>query len=110
VKKEAPLIIVICDSLLSTSTCIDIKDSTNTLKRNFVYLCEGSQLVRSRALNQRILKKLCQEMGAQHEIFLHHTEVRWFSRGQVLKRLVELRKEVGLFNRKTRSSLSALWQ
>ena len=40
---------------------------------------------------------LCQEMGAQHEVLLYHTEVRWLSIDQVLKRLMELRKEVSFF-------------
>ena len=54
-------------------------------------------LIRVRALNHRIFKKLCQEMGAEHEVLLYHTEVRWLSRGQVLKRLFELRNEVSAF-------------
>ena len=54
-------------------------------------------LIRVRALNHRIFKKLCQEMGAEHEVLLYHTKVRWLSRGQVLKRLFELRKEVSAF-------------
>jgi hypothetical protein len=36
-------------------------------------------------------------MGAEYEGLLYHTEVRWLSRGQVLKRLFELRAEVSLF-------------
>ena len=54
-------------------------------------------LIRVRALNHRIFKKLCQETGAEHEVLLYHTEVRWLSRGQVLKHLFELRKEVSAF-------------
>ena len=54
-------------------------------------------LIRVSALNHRIFKKLCQEMGAEHEVLLYHTDVCWLSRGQVLKRLFELRKEVSAF-------------
>ena len=42
--------------------------------------------IRARALNHRLFKRL-----------LYYTEVRWLSRGQVLKRLFELRTEVLLF-------------
>jgi hypothetical protein len=35
-------------------------------------------------------------MRSEYEVFLYHTDVRWLSRGQVLKRLFELRAEVSL--------------
>jgi len=36
-------------------------------------------------------------MGSDHQNLLFHSEVRWLSRGEALKRLYELRKEVELF-------------
>ena len=45
-------------------------------------------------------------MGAQDEVLLYHTEVRWLSKGQVLKRLMELRKEVSFFLREKQNPLS----
>jgi len=53
--------------------------------------------IKSRALNTRLLKALCNEMDSDHQNLLFHSEVRWLSRGQVLKRLYELRKKVELF-------------
>ena len=62
--------------------------------------------IRARALNHRIFKKLCQETGGQHEVLLYHTKVLWLSRGQVLKRLMELRKEVLFFLKEKQNLLS----
>ena len=62
--------------------------------------------IRARALNHRIFKRFCQEMGAEYEVLLYHTEVRWLSRGQILKRLIELRTEVLFFLNEKQSSLS----
>lgn len=53
--------------------------------------------IKTKALNTRLLKALCEEMGSEHTKLLFHTEVRWLSRGKVLTRLFELRDEVMLF-------------
>ena len=75
--------------------------ASKTLPENLQQVLSDSlkivNLIRVRALNHRIFKKLCQEMRAEHEVLLYHTDVRWLSRGQVLKRLFELRKEVSAF-------------
>uniref|UniRef100_A0A671MBF3 HAT C-terminal dimerisation domain-containing protein n=1 Tax=Sinocyclocheilus anshuiensis TaxID=1608454 RepID=A0A671MBF3_9TELE len=53
--------------------------------------------IKARPLNAHLFSLLCQEMGAEHEQLLFHTEVRWLSRGRVLHRLYELRSEVKTF-------------
>lgn len=53
--------------------------------------------IKSRPLNSRIFSALCKEMGSDHEHLLLHCEVRWLSRGNVLKRLIELKEEVSVF-------------
>lgn len=53
--------------------------------------------IKARALNSRLFKLLCEEMGGQFNTLLFHTEVRWLSRGKILNRLFELRSEVHLF-------------
>lgn len=44
--------------------------------------------------------------GAEHEVFLYCTEVRWLSRGQVMKRLYELKEEISYFLIERQSSFS----
>ena len=95
VKKEAPHIIVTHCFLHRHALASKILSST--LQQILSASVKVVNFIRARALNHCIFKKLCQEMGAQHEVLLYHTEVCWLSRGQVLKRLMELRKEDSFF-------------
>lgn len=36
-------------------------------------------------------------MEAEHEVLFYYTEVRWLSKGQVMKRLYELQDEISNF-------------
>ena len=94
VKKEAPQIIVTHCFLHRHAL------ASKTLPSNLqeiVDFYKGCQLYQSSSFDRRIFKKLCQEMGALHEVLFYHTEVRWLSKGQVLKRLMELRKKFHSF-------------
>jgi len=53
--------------------------------------------IKSRPLQSRHFKKVCEEIGSQHYSLLLHTEVRWLSRGKVLSRLFELRDDLNIF-------------
>jgi hypothetical protein len=52
---------------------------------------------KTRQLNTCLFAVLCEEMQADHKSLLLHSEVRWLSRGKVLKRLAELKEEVCRF-------------
>jgi hypothetical protein len=61
--------------------------------------------IRSRALNHRLFKIFCQEVGAAHELLLYHTEVRWLSHGRVFTRVMELRTKIAMFLREKENKL-----
>ncbi|KAF2351402.1 hypothetical protein FHG87_017838 [Trinorchestia longiramus] len=53
--------------------------------------------MQSSALRHRIFSELCKEMGSEFEVILYHSNIRWFSRGQVLNRVFAVRVELTLF-------------
>ncbi|KAK3892273.1 hypothetical protein Pcinc_003894 [Petrolisthes cinctipes] len=50
--------------------------------------------IKARALNSRIFRKICEEMGSHHQDLLFHSDVRWLSRGRILGRVIELKTEI----------------
>ena len=56
--------------------------------------------IRGSALNSRLFKAFCDDLGKEHQYLLIHTKVRWLSRGKVLSRVAELITEVAVFLRK----------
>ena len=53
--------------------------------------------VKKSPVKSRLFAILCKDMDADHETLLFHTAVRWLSKGNMLARVYELRKEVELF-------------
>ncbi|XP_066231900.1 zinc finger MYM-type protein 6 isoform X1 [Saccopteryx leptura] len=62
--------------------------------------------VKSNALNSRMLMILCEEMGSEHVNLPLHAEVQWISRGRILTRLFELRREIEIFLNQKHSDLA----
>ena len=50
-----------------------------------------------RPLKRRLFTKLCAGMEAEHSTLIQHTEIRWLSKGKVLSRFYELRKDLLTF-------------
>ena len=73
--------------------------------KNFPIGLHGMYLYFPDTPRTRLLKALCDEMGSDHQN-LFHSEVRWLSCGEVLKRLYELRKKVEPFIIYKKSGLS----
>ena len=53
--------------------------------------------VRSHGLNHRLFKNFLTEIESSYGDLQYHSEVRWLSRGKVLKRFFELRHEIDIF-------------
>lgn len=53
--------------------------------------------IKNNPLNTRILRLLCQELNAEEEALLSHTDVRWLSRGNVVARFATLLEELKEF-------------
>lgn len=73
------------------------KEMPDDLRQVLVEAIKVVNYIKSRPLQSRLLKNLCEEVGALHKHLLFHTEVRWLSRGNVLSRLFSLKSELLLF-------------
>lgn len=62
--------------------------------------------IKARALNTRLFRVICNDMGSRFQNLLFHTEVRWLSRGKALVRLFQMREEVLAFFSEQKSRLA----
>ena len=53
--------------------------------------------IRARRLNHRQFQKFLDDLDTEHQDLAYFSEVRWLSKGSMLRRFYELRKEVVLF-------------
>ena len=60
---------------------------------------EIGNYIKAGSLNSRLFKLLCQDMESEHVALLFHTNLRWLSMGNMLKRLHELKEEVAVLPR-----------
>ncbi|KAL4104806.1 hypothetical protein QTP88_020082 [Uroleucon formosanum] len=95
IKKEIPDIII--THCFLHRHALASKTLPTNLKEIMTTAVKVVNFIRARVLHHRLFKVLCQEMGSEHEFLLYYTEVRWLSRGQVMKRLYELREEISYF-------------
>ncbi|XP_042238726.1 general transcription factor II-I repeat domain-containing protein 2B-like [Homarus americanus] len=75
---------VLCKSVLNLSHVVD------TVVKVVNY-------IRASGLNHRQFITLLEDLESDHTDVLYHTNVRWLSLGKILKRVWELKEEIGLF-------------
>ena len=95
VKRVAPQVIgthcMIHRQVLATKTLpLPFKEVLN-------HVIKAVNIVKSKPLATRFFKILCEELGSLHDVLLFNTEVRWLSKGKVMKRFFELRSELQIF-------------
>ena len=58
---------------------------------------EAVNFIRARGLNHRQFQKFLNDLDTEHQDLTYSSEVRWLSKGGMLRRFYELRNEVALF-------------
>ena len=90
-QKNPNVVIVHCmvhrEALVAKSLPKDLQTIMNQV-------CRVVNFIKSRPLRNRLFSQLCKAMDSEYECLLYHTEVRWLSKGKVLKRLVQLKTQV----------------
>ena len=64
------------------------------LKEVFDQVVEMVNFIKTRPVKAGIFEQFCENMDSQHICLLLLAEVRWLSRGKVLRRWFELRQEL----------------
>jgi hypothetical protein len=80
------------------------KTSPSGLKQIMSLVIHAAYFKKSSVLSSRIFTTLCFEMKAESTRLLLHTEVRWLSKGKVLKRVHDLHKELVVFFHRERKN------
>jgi hypothetical protein len=64
---------------------------------NVVTVAKLVNFIRSKGLNHRQFQQFLSDMDSENWDVLYYTEVRWLSRGRMLKRVYDLKLEINLF-------------
>ena len=62
--------------------------------------------IKNKALNNRLFRKLCEDLNSEHKQLLYYTKARWLSRGNLVARVFELRDEIKIFLETAKPELS----
>ena len=79
-------------ALACMTLCLELKSVLDSTVKNVNF-------IRGKAMNSRLFKAFCDDLGKKHQYFFFHTEVQWLPLGKVLSRVAELVTEVAVFLR-----------
>ena len=82
------------------------KKMSPSLKKVLDEAVQIVNFIKSRQLQNRVFKQMCESMDSGHKSLLLHTEIRWLSRGKVLTRIFELKKELMSYFQSSKFHLS----
>lgn len=74
-----------------------VKTMPAELKNVLNEVITAVNFIKYNALNSRLFSELCKESDSEFETLLFHSNVRWLSKGKVLKRVFILREEMQQF-------------
>ena len=104
VKKKCPDVIV--TNCVLHRHALATKTLPKELGDAMAIVVETVNFIRARALNHRLFKVFCEDIGAAYTHLLYYTEMHWLSRDQVLNRVLELRQEIEIFLREKGKDLA----
>ena len=87
------------------------KTMPHQLRKVLKQVIKLANFVKGSALNTRLFRRLCEDTNAEHCELLYNTEARWLSKGNVLKRIFELRDDlVDFFKQQRKEELAQFLQ
>ena len=69
----------------------------NALQKVLDEMIQIVEFIKAGALNSRFFKKLFMDLDSEHLVLLYHTQTRWLSKGNVIRRFFELKDELKEF-------------
>ena len=77
--------------------CLAAKEIQGDLAIVFKEVVSVVNFIKSHPLHTRLFRVLCDDMGAEHNGLLFHSNIRWFSQGKVLERVANPCNEISTF-------------
>uniref|UniRef100_K7G861 DUF4371 domain-containing protein n=1 Tax=Pelodiscus sinensis TaxID=13735 RepID=K7G861_PELSI len=94
VKQHSPMVTRVHCFIHREALVSKTPDQLNAFLKGLVKVVN---LIKSSALNTRLFKRFCLDMGSDFDVLLFYTFVWWLSAGNVFNTVFQLRKELDLF-------------